>query len=225
MNQKKNTATWADADRLFLPLSFVFLLRAPVWPMLNTEYCIFVIKSNLFFIFNCFSLQWLLYEIFYACTQGYEQFLITKLFLYWLKNVFSGKHLSHKYSQVVSHAGRYIVITELSFLCRYSPVGILFLVMGNILGIPNLATVAETLGMYMLTVCTGLIIHAGIVLPLIYLIATRKNPFKFLKGVLQAWLTALGTASRWAYDVTKSTVTWSIAGVNPHWCSGKLKSA
>lgn len=79
---------------------------------------------------------------------------------------------------------------------RYSPVGILFLIMGNILAIPDLAKVAQTLGMYMLTVCAGLILHGGIVLPLIYFIATRKNPFLFMKGVLQAWLTALGTASR-----------------------------
>jgi len=68
--------------------------------------------------------------------------------------------------------------------------------MGNILAIPDLAKVAQTLGMYMLTVCAGLILHGGIVLPLIYFIATRKNPFLFMKGVLQAWLTALGTASR-----------------------------
>ena len=85
---------------------------------------------------------------------------------------------------------------ELSSLDRYSPIGIMFLVMGNILAIPSLKTVAETLGMYMVTVCVGLIIHAAIVLPLIYLVATRKNPFVFLKGMLQAWLTALGTASR-----------------------------
>ncbi|KAF6018958.1 SLC1A2 [Bugula neritina] len=88
-----------------------------------------------------------------------------------------------------------IVMALVNLIMWYSPVGILFLIMGNILAIPDLAKVAQTLGMYMLTVCAGLILHGGIVLPLIYFIATRKNPFLFMKGVLQAWLTALGTAS------------------------------
>jgi len=51
------------------------------------------------------------------------------------------------------------------------------------------------LGLYMLTVITGLIIHAVITLPAIYFAVTRKNPLTFFKGMLQAWVTALGTAS------------------------------
>jgi solute carrier family 1 (glial high affinity glutamate transporter), member 2 len=50
--------------------------------------------------------------------------------------------------------------------------------------------------MYMLTVIIGLMIHALISIQLLYFFITRKNPFTFLKGMLQAWLTAVGTASR-----------------------------
>jgi len=54
---------------------------------------------------------------------------------------------------------------------------------------------AERLSLYMFTVIVGLAFHALITMNLIYFIIVRKNPFVFLKGMLQAWLTAIGTAS------------------------------
>lgn len=49
----------------------------------------------------------------------------------------------------------------------------------------------------MVTVIVGLIIHGGIFLPLIYFIIVKEDPFKFFMGIFQAWVTALGTASRY----------------------------
>lgn len=79
---------------------------------------------------------------------------------------------------------------------RYSPLGIACLICGKIIAIKDLEVVARQLGMYMVTVIIGLIIHGGIFLPLIYFVVTRKNPFSFFAGIFQAWITALGTASR-----------------------------
>lgn len=79
---------------------------------------------------------------------------------------------------------------------RYSPVGIMFLVAGKILEIEDLIKLAQSLGMYALTVLLGLAIHALITLPLIFYAVTRKNPFVFYRGMLQAWLTGIGTGSR-----------------------------
>ncbi|PNI78626.1 SLC1A2 isoform 6, partial [Pan troglodytes] len=77
----------------------------------------------------------------------------------------------------------------------YSPLGIACLICGKIIAIKDLEVVARQLGMYMVTVIIGLIIHGGIFLPLIYFVVTRKNPFSFFAGIFQAWITALGTAS------------------------------
>lgn len=52
------------------------------------------------------------------------------------------------------------------------------------------------LGLYCVTVIVGLILHGYVVLPLIYFIATRKNPYRFIYGMVQAIVTALATASR-----------------------------
>ena len=79
---------------------------------------------------------------------------------------------------------------------RYSPFGIACLICGKIISIDDLEVVARQLGMYMVTVIIGLLIHGAIFLPGIYFAIVRKNPFTFFMGIFQAWITALGTASR-----------------------------
>lgn len=88
-----------------------------------------------------------------------------------------------------------IIMRLVGLMMWYSPVGIMFLVAGKIMVITDLAKTAEQLGLYMLTVMVGLVIHTFGTIFLLYFVITRKNPFIFFKGVLQAWITALGTAS------------------------------
>lgn len=80
---------------------------------------------------------------------------------------------------------------------RYSPIGIASLISGKIAAIGDLEVVARQLGMYMVTVIVGLVIHGGLILPAIFFAITRKSPFVFYSGIFQAWITALGTASRY----------------------------
>ncbi|KFM69541.1 Excitatory amino acid transporter 2, partial [Stegodyphus mimosarum] len=88
-----------------------------------------------------------------------------------------------------------IVMRIVYLIMWYSPIGIMFLIIGNIMAIEDLAVTAQQLGLYMLTVILGLLIHGIITLPGIYFLITRKNPWTFFQGMLQAWVTALGTAS------------------------------
>ncbi|XP_068097263.1 excitatory amino acid transporter 2-like [Hyperolius riggenbachi] len=88
-----------------------------------------------------------------------------------------------------------IIMKLVSMIMWYSPIGIASLICGKIAAIKDLETVARQLGMYMITVIVGLVIHGGMILPLIFFSITRKNPFAFYGGIFQAWITALGTAS------------------------------
>ncbi|KAM4703987.1 excitatory amino acid transporter 2-like [Rhinophrynus dorsalis] len=88
-----------------------------------------------------------------------------------------------------------IIMRLVSMIMWYSPIGIASLICGKIAAIKDLETVARQLGMYMVTVIVGLVIHGGVILPLIFFSITRRNPFAFYGGIFQAWITALGTAS------------------------------
>ncbi|XP_039526188.1 excitatory amino acid transporter 2b isoform X2 [Pimephales promelas] len=88
-----------------------------------------------------------------------------------------------------------IVMKLVIMIMWYSPFGIACLICGKIISIKDLEVVARQLGMYMVTVIIGLIIHGAIFLPAIYFAIVRKNPFTFFMGIFQAWITALGTAS------------------------------
>uniref|UniRef100_A0A3B5QF89 Amino acid transporter n=1 Tax=Xiphophorus maculatus TaxID=8083 RepID=A0A3B5QF89_XIPMA len=80
-------------------------------------------------------------------------------------------------------------------LIRYAPVGILFLIAGKIVEMDDLTQMGGQLGMYTITVIIGLLIHGVLILPTLYFVITRQNPFIFIAGLLQALVTALGTSS------------------------------
>uniref|UniRef100_A0A0N5ATZ5 Amino acid transporter n=1 Tax=Syphacia muris TaxID=451379 RepID=A0A0N5ATZ5_9BILA len=88
-----------------------------------------------------------------------------------------------------------VIMKLVSLIMCYSPFGIMCLIMGKILEITSLVDTVRMLAMYMLTILSGLAIHALISLPLIFFLCTKKNPFLFMRGLLTAWITALGTAS------------------------------
>lgn len=82
------------------------------------------------------------------------------------------------------------------FSHRYFPFGIIFLVAGKILDMQDPSTLGKKLGWYGITVLAGLFVHGLILLPLFYFILTKKNPFSYIRGLLQAMVIALATSSR-----------------------------
>ncbi|XP_057697409.1 excitatory amino acid transporter 5 [Corythoichthys intestinalis] len=77
----------------------------------------------------------------------------------------------------------------------YFPFGIIFLVAGKILDMQDPSTLGRKLGWYGITVLAGLFVHGLLLLPFFYFLLTRKNPFTFIRGLLQALVIALATSS------------------------------
>uniref|UniRef100_A0A8C9S3I8 Amino acid transporter n=1 Tax=Scleropages formosus TaxID=113540 RepID=A0A8C9S3I8_SCLFO len=87
------------------------------------------------------------------------------------------------------------IMRLVAIIMWYAPIGILFLIAGKIVEMDDITEMGGQLGMYTITVIIGLLIHAIFVLPTLYFVITRKNPFVFIAGLLQALITALGTSS------------------------------
>lgn len=77
-----------------------------------------------------------------------------------------------------------------------SPLGITFIVTSEIMGMDDMATVMKSLGFYFATVLIGLGIQGFVILPLLFFLLTRRNPFPFVKNLSEAVITGFGTASR-----------------------------
>lgn len=82
-----------------------------------------------------------------------------------------------------------------SWIMWYAPVGILFLVAGKIVEMEDIRELFIRLGKYILCCLLGHAIHGLLVLPLIYFLFTRKNPYRFLWGIMTPLATAFGTSS------------------------------
>ncbi|XP_066437579.1 neutral amino acid transporter B(0) [Eleutherodactylus coqui] len=82
-----------------------------------------------------------------------------------------------------------------TWIMWYAPLGIMFLVAGKIVEMEDVVLLFTSLGKYICCCLVGHAIHGLIVLPLIYFAFTRKNPYRFLWGIVSALATAFGTSS------------------------------
>ncbi|XP_038622763.1 neutral amino acid transporter B(0) [Tachyglossus aculeatus] len=82
-----------------------------------------------------------------------------------------------------------------SWIMWYAPLGIMFLVAGKIVEMEDVGMLFASLGKYICCCVVGHVVHGLILLPLIYFIFTRKNPYQFLLGTIPALATAFGTSS------------------------------
>uniref|UniRef100_A0A8D0B7I3 Amino acid transporter n=1 Tax=Salvator merianae TaxID=96440 RepID=A0A8D0B7I3_SALMN len=82
-----------------------------------------------------------------------------------------------------------------SWIMWYVPFGIMFLVGSKIVEMDDIVLLVTSLGKYIFASILGHIIHGGIILPLIYFVITRKNPYTFLLGLITPFATAFATCS------------------------------
>jgi len=89
-----------------------------------------------------------------------------------------------------------IVMMEVTtWIIHLAPIGVCFLVAGQILEMKDIAAEIAKLGWYFATVLLGLFIHGLIVLPTIYALVTRSLPFRFIANMGNPLAIAFGTAS------------------------------
>lgn len=88
-----------------------------------------------------------------------------------------------------------IIMEMVSLVMWLSPIGICSLIAAKLAGMGDIGESFKLLGYLMGTAITGLLCHGLIILPLVYLIFTRKNPIVYVKNMSDAIFTAYGTDS------------------------------
>lgn len=79
-------------------------------------------------------------------------------------------------------------------LVLWTPLGV-FLLVTYAFAYHHFFKILNNVGLFLLTVFVGLFLHLFCVYPLIYFVATRKNPYVLLKNIVPAMLTALSISS------------------------------
>ncbi|KAI3381182.1 hypothetical protein SNEBB_008609 [Seison nebaliae] len=90
-----------------------------------------------------------------------------------------------------------IIMRMVSLLMWFSPIGVFFLILNQVLIIDSISETFRALAIYMGTVIAALTIHAAIVLPLFvfFLTRMRRNPFRIMAQCTEAFATSFATDS------------------------------
>ncbi|XP_076377937.1 excitatory amino acid transporter 3 isoform X2 [Megalopta genalis] len=97
------------------------------------------------------------------------------------------KHFFHSLSEAM--------IKIMNWAIMIVPVSVLFLISAKILEVNDFGSIIQRLGVYMLTVFSGLIIQGFILIPCVYFMCTRQSPYKIVSKLGPAFATAFGTSS------------------------------
>jgi Na+/H+-dicarboxylate symporter len=81
------------------------------------------------------------------------------------------------------------------FIIKFAPLGIFGIVANQISQVPDLWVLAQRLGLYMLTVIAGLLIHMLITLSITLKMLGKVNPLQHLRNMSVPILTAFSTSS------------------------------
>ncbi|KAL9964511.1 hypothetical protein ACROYT_G028162 [Oculina patagonica] len=87
------------------------------------------------------------------------------------------------------------VMILVTLIMWYAPVGICSLIAQRVASMEDIGEELSRLALFIVTVMVGLTIHAFIILPLIFFVVRRTNPFVFMYGMKDAFMTAFGISS------------------------------
>ncbi|KAL2851347.1 Sodium:dicarboxylate symporter [Aspergillus pseudodeflectus] len=87
-----------------------------------------------------------------------------------------------------------IILKIITVLIKLAPIGVFFLILSNMFRL-DVRDIGQNLGVLIGGSLVNLALHLFIVLPALFFIFTRKNPYSFWFRCSPAWMTAWGTAS------------------------------
>lgn len=89
-----------------------------------------------------------------------------------------------------------VMMKVTTFIIRFTPLGVFAIVSREVAkNSQSLGNIAGSLGIYMVTVLVGLIIHAAITLPISVKLIGKANPYKHFRNMATPLLTAFSTSS------------------------------
>ena len=109
--------------------------------------------------------------------------------------------------------------------CRFYPVAVVLLVARLTLEMTDPVEALRLVSRFLLTVVVGEVVHFLVILPLIYWIFTRRNPFSFLLSVSRALIMALAASDRSVSPTLVSILLGILAVGHPEKTRGRVAKA
>ena len=95
-----------------------------------------------------------------------------------------------------------IVVNLLSYLSiRLYPIAVISMIATTVIEVQDPMSMLQQMLAYVITVIVALLFHSLVILPLIFFIFVRKNPYKHVKTCGKAILTAFVTGNRYIFVI------------------------
>lgn len=88
-----------------------------------------------------------------------------------------------------------VMLKMVSIAIWLSGPGVASIITAKLLSIDNLLEITSQLGVFLFSVVFGIIMHQFVLLPAIYFVFIRKNPYPFLAKLGDPWVTAFAVCS------------------------------
>lgn len=122
---------------------------------------------------------------------------------------------SKSYTMALIGEWNAVVVKVVTGIMVLTPMGVGSLVFASAARL-DLETMGRNVAFLVLTVATGLLIHLAIVYPSMLLLLARRNPATYLRNIIPALATALGTSSSAATLPVSLSCAVDKNGIKPH---------